>query len=74
MTVGTYLLSSFLGGAIGGAIGAAAGKDADHPVIKGAIVNGLISTGVGLLLMPVAISAPKQVGTSGHLPSLRGFP
>lgn len=77
MNTGVYLMSTFLGGAIGGAIGASAGQNADHPVIKGAIVNGLISTVVGVLLIPIAIAEPRMVGTTagvGHLPPTRGFP
>ena len=74
MTTGGYLLSNFVGAAISGAIGAAVSQDSNHPVIRGAVVTGLISTGIAAVFLAGATVAPKQVGTSGHLPSLRGFP
>lgn len=73
MTTGGYLLSNFVGAALSGAIGAAASQDSNHPAIKGAIVSGLISAGIAAVFL-AGSTAPKQVGTSGHLPTLRGFP
>lgn len=72
MTPGGYLFVNFTGAALSGAIGAAVSQDSNHPVIKGAVVTGLISAGLAAILM--AATSPEQVGTSGHLPSLRGFP
>ncbi len=70
MTTGGYLLSNFFGGAIGGAIGAGVSQDSDHPVLKGAVVTGLISMAVGAVL--IAASAPeKQVGVGSlHNPRI----
>ena len=75
MTTGGYLLTNFVGAAISGAIGAGVSQDAKHPVIKGAIVTGLISAGIAAVFLAGA-TADKQVGTSGvgHLPLQRGFP
>lgn len=35
-------LSGFAGGALYGALGAGVGRDADNPVLKGAVVSGLV--------------------------------
>ncbi len=74
MTTGGYLLTNFVGAAISGAIGAGVSQDSNHPVIKGAVVTGLISAGIAAVFLAGATAAPAQVGTSGHLPSMRGFP
>ncbi len=74
MTTGGYLLTNFVGAAISGAIGAGVSQNSNHPVIRGAVVTGLISAGIAAVFLAGSTVAPKQVGTSGHLPSMRGFP
>jgi len=68
VTPAGYIVTNLIGGAVAGAIGAAAGENADHPVLKGAIVTGLISGAIGAVLIAVSTPAPKQVGTSGWRP------
>lgn len=75
MTTGGYLLSNFVGAAISGAIGASVSQSSNHPVIRGAVVTGLISAGIAAVFL--AAADPHLVGTTsgvGHLPSTRGFP
>lgn len=64
MTTGGYFLSNFISGAIGGAIGAGVSQDAESPVLKGAVVTGLISAALGAVVLALA-SEPKQVGVTG---------
>lgn len=68
MTNGGYILSSFISGAIGGAIGAGVSEGSDSPILKGAVVTGLISAALGAIVVAVAENPPKQVGTSGYTP------
>jgi hypothetical protein len=76
MTNGGYILSSFIGGAISGAIGAGVSQDSDSPILKGAIVTGLINAALGAIIVTAA-SPPKQLTPGvtgvGHLSS-RAFP
>lgn len=66
--VGGYLVSNFIGAAISGAIGAGVSQDSNHPMLKGAIVSGLISTAFGVVTSAIFLAgaeAQKQVGVSG---------
>ena len=76
MTNTGYIISNVVGGMVGGAIGAAAGKDSDSPVLKGAVVTGLISGGIAAVLVAVSLvdTKPKQVGTSGKFSCLEQDP
>lgn len=65
MTTGGFLLSNFIGGAIGGAIGAGVSQDSNSPILKGAIVTGLVSVALGAVTIVLAESMPKQIGVSG---------
>ena len=62
--VGTIMLSA-LGGAMYGAIGAGIGQDARHPILKGAIITGLIGGSLSAVAIAVSSSDQKQIGTSG---------
>ena len=65
--MGGYLLANFISGAIAGAIGAGVSENSSSPILKGAIVTGLISTGMSAVLIALA---PKQV-TSGTVSGLQ---
>jgi hypothetical protein len=65
MTNGGYILSNFVGGAIGGAIGAGVSQDSDSPILKGAVVTGLISAALGAVFVAVASAPAPKIGTSG---------
>lgn len=70
MTVGGgYIAANLIGGAIAGAIGAGVSQDSGHPIVKGAIITGLISAGLAAVL--VATSDSSQIGVSGlHNPRI----
>lgn len=65
MTNGGYILSNFIGGAIGGGIGAAVSEGSDSPILKGAVVTGLISAALGAVFVAVASAPAPKIGTSG---------
>lgn len=66
MTNGGFILSNFISGAIGGGIGAAVSEGSDSPILKGAVVTGLVSAALGAVLIAVSdYGAPKQIGVTG---------
>jgi hypothetical protein len=68
MTNGGQILVSGVGGLIAGGIGAAvANSSRSFPVLKGALVVGLLDAALAAALVAGAESA-KQVGTSGPPP------
>ena len=67
MTNAGYIISNVIGGMIAGAIGAGVSQDADHPILKGAIVTGLVTGALGAVLIATT-PEPKQVGTGDWRP------
>lgn len=65
MTNAATVVANVIGGMVAGAIGAGVGKDAESPIIKGAVITGLISGGIAATMIALASPPPKQVGTSG---------
>lgn len=65
MTNGGYILSNFVGGAIGGAIGAGVSQDSDSPILKGAVVTGLISAALGAAVIALSSAPTPKIGVTG---------
>lgn len=65
MTNAGYLMSNLVGGAVAGAIGAGVSQNADYPVLKGAVITGLVTAALSAVMIAVADSAPKQIGVNG---------
>lgn len=66
-------LGGLAGGALYGAIGASVGRDADNPVLKGAIVSGLVGGTLSTVAWALIVGqqAEQQLGV-GELPSSMG--
>lgn len=64
-------LSGLAGGALYGAIGAGVGQKARNPVLKGALVSGVVGGTLSTLIMAVAVSnqPEQQQLSSGTAPS-----
>ena len=65
MTNGGYILSNFVGGAIGGAIGAGVSEGSDSPILKGAVVTGLISAALGAVVVALSSTPTPKIGVTG---------
>jgi hypothetical protein len=65
MTSGGYILSSVIGGMVAGGIGAAASQNSDNPILKGALVAGLIDGALTAVLIAVSSVPAPTLGTSG---------
>lgn len=79
MTGGGAILTSVIGGAISGGIGAAAARNSDSPILKGAIVAGLVNGAITGVFVLASYNTQQQLktGTAGvglHLLSQPGFP
>lgn len=80
MNGGAAILTSVIGGAISGGIGAAAARDSGSPILKGAVIAGLINGAITGVFVLASYNAREQLktGTAGvgelHLLSHPGFP
>lgn len=70
MNNGAVIVSSIISGAIAGGIGAAAGKNADYPILKGALVTGLIDGALAAIYIAVA-APPTQIGATSGVGALQ---
>ena len=65
MTPAVAIVSNVIGGMVSGAIGAGVSQDARHPILKGAIITGLIYGSLSAVVIAISSSDQKQIGTSG---------
>ena len=70
MTNGGYIFWSVIGGAIAGGIGAGVSENSDSPILKGALVVGLLN-GVTSAFFASGVTAQKQLQGSGTVSGLQ---